>query len=338
LKEALKMTTPNISFEHRSVASSDEHRALGVDHVFTGDLRIQAKEVLSTMLAQKRFTPVMEILQKDPSLALETIPVKSNKKRRDPERIDFPFACVEIGFADGIEFAIQHGYPINKMSPGRETLLAFAIRVHYLHRENSSVVSLLLSMGADPNISTPYFSGRGRNLLVLMQKTLNGIAHGIKPNFELLNALLDAKVDVKPFDSERICPLSELVKYNDEWKDVAIRPQLTQFMDRLVKAGCNVNSRSGPRLYTPIEVAVNELNIHGIVALVRLGAEPKVSNKSLFEFMARSRALKDAIPLVQSALMERTIAISLSSIASNPAPIDSPQSENQPRRRRMSGI
>jgi hypothetical protein len=344
------MTTSNQPIERPNFASTSDTLMSSDKHVFTGEQRIEAKKALFSMLTRGKFAGVLQIIQKDPSLSLETIPWHSESFSFacNSRELDFPFLCLETGCQDGYVFAIQHGYPVNKSLYTGDTLLNLAIYKYFLNDTNDSDIELLLSLGADPNINSP------SSFAQVMNRSFSRSwgPKMPKPNFRMLNAMLDAHVNLKYCDSF-LCPLSYVVQ-STAWMNVSIHPQLTQLMARLVKEGCDVGAKSGSEQLTPLERSIEMIApIQAIVALVRLGADPKVrqpwskkavrddvneNSLSLLDVMARYPELRDHIPLVQSAIMERTIATSLSSSMPAQASDENPKPENQSRRRRMGGV
>jgi hypothetical protein len=313
------------------------HASKTLTPVFTGEQRLKAQEMLSSLLSEGRFIGVMQLINKDPTLALGTIPIKSEEyDGLGSGDVDFAFACIKRNHTAGYIFAIQHGYPINKVLPVGETLLSLAV-TQYSGGKNGSDIGLLLSMGADPNIANPDSAITGGNFALVMERSFPDRRRELSnPNFAPPSSMLDARVNVK-YPERFLCPLS-LVTLSNGWEHPELRTQLTKFMIKLTKAGCDVDFKSGTPLATPLQRAVARENILVVLALIRLGAKPEIAGTNLLEHMASSAALRDHIPAVQSAIMERTIATSISSTASPPAAIESSKPTDPPRRRRMGAV
>jgi ankyrin repeat protein len=335
--------------------TSDRLEPLNLTPVFTGEQRLQAQELLSSMLTKKNFAGVTELIKKDPTLTLETIPV-TTKRFESIYQLDFPFACIDHGYVDGVVFAIQHGYPINKILPTGETLLSHAV-THYSSQRHvqwneqkrdpldGSVIRLLLSMGADPNIPRPDNSMNRSNFAWFM---LSNHSESLAPDLTTANAFLDAGADVR-YSNKFLCPLSIAVVASG-WYDSSTCSPLIEFMTRCVKAGAEIDSLSGGFSSTPLQRATGRENINAILALVRLGAKPEVRGKSLIEHLESCPpSVRKHIPDIQNAIIEGTIANQIAlmertisaSLAANPPPETikgNTSIEPRTSRRRMGGI
>ena len=91
--------------------------------VFVGDQRAKARALLASKIVEQHVMAVMQLVNKDPSLALGTVPMTlTNGGVARVEELDFAFACLMHDVTPGVMFAVTAGFPVDTPNgAGRHT-------------------------------------------------------------------------------------------------------------------------------------------------------------------------------------------------------------------------
>lgn len=301
--------------------------------VFVGEQRAKAVSMLAASIAEHRAVAVMQLVNKDPSLVFETLPIPA--RAGPPVQTEFPLACLRHGLAAGYSFAVSRGFNVNELLQDETTTLLQAALAQTATRNCEADISLLLGMGADY-----------RNMTSL--DALYGVmAASFPPKSDkhapgAVAMLLDAKVDFA-YPSSYMCPYSVLVS-SGGWGVPETAVTLTKTMARFVKSGLSLERKTGAPAQTPLQRALGSKNGEAVIALIRVGAKSgpeQLNGKDLFDLM-RAHGLEEFKPAVQAALMDSHIS---QQARTNPAPSQQPTgqpADAQPpaslRRRRLGTI
>lgn len=301
--------------------------------VFLGEQRAKALKVLGAAVADAKVVSVMQLFNKDPSLAFETLDVPSEG---GVEQLEAPLACLRYGISGGYVFAVARGFPVDALLQNETTtLLQEALSLGGRNRSSEADVSLLLSMGANWKAMV--------NHEPLYAVVANAFpAKGGKFSPGVVGMLLDAKVDFA-YSPEFKCPYSVLVAC-EGWKKPDTAAVLAKTMARFVKAGLDLDRPTGSPVQTPLLRAIGSKSVEALVALVRMGVRTSadvLNGRDLFAMM-NANGMSDSLPLVQTALMESQISRAAAAhAASVPPAADSAPSEAQApvtRRRRLGAV
>jgi hypothetical protein len=298
----------------------------GATTPFVGDQRIKARNLLATKVQERQVMAVMQLVNRDPSLALDTVPMAlASGGVSRVEEVDFAVACIQHDLAPGYVFAVSHGYDVNK--PMHDGLCMLDIAVSQISLGGAEAhVSLLLALGADPNgVSTPGLKFGGTFSLAMSNayQAKQPVHHS-----SVITMLLDAKV-TPSYPPVYKCPIS-LVIAAGGWDDKSKAAEHTHMMARLVKAGAPLDQASGSPRLTPLQFCLGSKNGAALEAVVRLGcnvSSDTLKGKDLFAEMD-ANGLAEFKPAIQRALMERviaqgrntTVAATITDDASNEAP------------------
>jgi hypothetical protein len=316
---------------------SSEQRASAPARVFDGEQRVKALALLAAAVAEQRVMAVMQLVNKDPSLAFETlqIPLRGTTGGQTTP-VEFPLACLRAGLSAGYVFAISRGFGVDSLLQNESTtLLQDALGQGGAGRNCEADLSLLLSMGARPQAMPSQES-----LYAVVADAFP--AKSDKHSIGAIAMLLDAKVDFA-YPSTYKCPYSVMVGAHG-WGNPDIASSLTRLMARFVKAGLSIERATGAPAQTPLQRALGSKNGDAVVSLLRLGAKsgPEVLNgKDLFALMD-AQGLEQFKPGAQAALMESHISRSTAkaAAAAPAAPSDASESVPAPasRRRRLGAV
>lgn len=287
--------------------------------VFTGEQRVKALSVLAQSIFEHKVMAVLQLVNKDPSLAFETLEMPAAVLSNATQRVEFPLACLQRGLTPGYLFAISRGFPVDQLLQNETvTLLQAAMHAHgSASRDSSADVSLLLGLGAQPNAMV--------SKVALYEALVGAYPRGTDAHSPgVVNMLIDAKCDFG-YPDDIDSPFNVLVATGG-WKDAATTVEITKTMARLVKAGIDPGKRTGTPRKSPLETAIGLSNGGAIVALIRIGAPTgpeALKGRDLLEVMRSYSKLQEFLPLVQAALMESHISKcereSASTAASSPA-------------------
>lgn len=272
--------------------------------------------MLANAVTEHRVLTVMQLLNKDPSLAFESVQVPVDVNMRLTSAVEFPLACLRKQITPGYLFAIARGFPVDSLlQDGTTTLLNTAVEAS-LHRDVSAEISTLLALGAKPQ-SMP-----ARNALYAIASTAFATPSKSE-RAATISMLLEAGASFT-YDSEFLCPFSLMVT-SKCWKEPAAVEPLMKLMVRLFKSGLNLERATGSPAMTPLQRALGIKAGVAVIALVRLGAKTdpaSLGGKDLFSSMT-ANGLGDMVPDAQRAVMDVQIAsaarIEASDTASNAA-------------------
>jgi hypothetical protein len=307
--------------------------------VFVGEQRARARTLLASKIVERQVSSVMQMLNKDPSLALDTLPVRltSGGVSRVVE-MDFPVACLTHDLGACVILAVNAGYDIDKADQRGWTLVDHAVA----RMSTSSIeteLALLLSMGANPHKPTSNATQETSDYPGLFASAMMQ-AYPVKdkdakrevrhPN--VIAMLLDAGAN--PVYSSRFkCPINLIIN-SSGWGEKDVAADHMRMMGRLLKAGASLDKLSGSPQLNPLRAALASKNGDGLVALVRLGVDVSnaaMNGSDLFDVMD-ARGLGEWKPQMQAALMERTIA----QVTAASGPVAPAESDAKvPLRRRM---
>ena len=308
--------------------------------VFVGDQRGKARALLASKIVEKQVMSVMQLVNKDPSLALGTVPMTlTNGGVARVEEVDFPFACLINDLTPGVMFAVSAGYPVDNPNGAGRSLLEVAVsRMAYGGSETN--VGLLLALGANPNGTATMTDDFGGTFSSAMQQAYP-VSGQTEQHPGVIAMLLDAKAD-PVYGAAFKCPASILVTAHG-WADASKVADLTKMLARLVKAGLPLDRPTGSPLMTPIQLALGKKNGNALVALVRMGAtvtSEHLKGKDLFALM-HANGLNEFGPAIQGAMMERVIAKATgpsSPAVAGPAPVGEDSDAPARARRRLGAI
>jgi hypothetical protein len=257
--------------------------------------------MLAAAIVERRVITVMQLVSKDPSLALDTVALPT--KSGDTEAAqDFAAACLGNDITAGVIFAVNHGYDASGL------LVPALNKMACSGFSAESDIGMLLAMGADPNCVTPTADDPGVLARAVSLAYPSDDKAGKPQHPGLVTMLLDAKAN-PVWPSEINSALCTLVLAAG-WQDPTKASEHTKQMARLVKAGAPIDERCGPMRMTPLDLALGKKSALAIITLVRLGCNvdpsARVSNKDLMELFD-SLKLSEYKPLLQDALMERRI-------------------------------
>ena len=296
--------TPNLLFSE--VPSPDSTKP-----VFKGAQRDMAKALLASSISEQRLMAVMQLVNKDPSLAFETLQVADLPGSNRTAPYEFPLACLRHRLSAGYVFAVGRGFSVDApLQDGSTTLLQQAIAQCSAEQSGEADLSLLLAMGAKTSAMPDQDA--------LYSVVANAFPAGGDRHYPgAVNMLLDAKVDFA-YDPSFKCPYTALVD-TAGWTVSLAAAALTKTMARFVKAGLSLERKTGSPKMTPVQRALGKKNGDALVSLIRVGAktDPQSLGKDLFEVM-RAQGLEPFIPVVQSALMEAHISFSSKAQAAAP--------------------
>lgn len=326
---------PSVNFLSPAVAVPTAHKP-----VFEGAQREKVKTLLATKIVERQVISVLQLVNKDPSLALESVPlnVMAGGVGR-LENIDFAFACLEHGVMPGYIFAVNAGYDIDKPNAAGFSLLEVA--ASKIQHGSEKDLGVLLSMGANPN-GLPGGDRSYPGVFATAMQQAYPLAMGAAQHPGVISILLDAKAN-PTYSSSIKCPLTILV-CADGWNDAARVAEMTKMMVRLVKGGCSPDARSGSPSLTPLERVIGQHKGAALVSLIQVGADTSagaLKGKDLFDLMA-SNKMNGYLPDVQSALMEMKIAkikaAANLSMGQGQAQVEAEPCESARPRRRMGSI
>lgn len=301
--------------------------------VFRDEQRTKALTLLATAVAEQRVMVVMQLVNKDPSLAFESISVPLKGGGTTGHAVEFPLACLRNGITPGYLFAIGRGFAVDTpLQHETTTLLQETLTLGGKGRALEADVSLLLSLGATVGAMVskePLYSVLA-DAFPAKSKVHNGGA---------VSMLLDARVDFVYPDSF-MCPYSVLVATGG-WDSQESASALTRMMAKFVKAGVSIERSTGMPRQTPLMRALGSKNGEAVAALVRLGADSspaRLNGKDLFTLM-EAQGLEQFKPLVQAALMESRISqIARTQDAAMAAPCAATSAETPVNRRRLRAV
>jgi len=313
--------------------------------VFIGEQRLKAQALLSSAISEHQLMTILQLINKDPSLALGSVPMKmvAGGVARI-EETDFATACLLNDIPAGYVFAINNGYSVDTLDATGHSLLDLAVTKIQAGTAITHV-GLLLSMGANPGVGAePSETLAGLFSSAMQQAYPSAKGQSLKSNLPsrriqgegVISMLLSAKANpVYPPNFK--CPISILVS-SEGWSQPDHAADLTMMMVRLVKAGCSPDRHTGSPLMSPVQLAIGSRNGDALVTLVRVGAKTSseaLKGKDLFGLM-ETHGLSEFKPAVQSALMEQTIARAVGSVSTS---LTNANDENKfSSRRRMSAI
>lgn len=324
------------------LSATSETGALVVP-LFQGDQRERARALLAAKIMERQVMSVLQLVNKDPSLALATVPLKlTNGGVSRIEEVDFAFACMQNDILPGCVFAINAGYSIDTTNSNGRSLLDLAIS-KMVNGGVEPTVGMLLAMGIDPNGASNLTETEPGTFAIAMQhayppaiKTKSGLSESKTQHPGVITMLLDAKAN-PVYPSNFKCPILILVG-SDGWSDPVVAAEHTMMMARLVKGGSSLNRASGSPLMTPLQLALGSKNGNAIVSLIRVGADATsvaLKGKDLFA-LVDAHNLQEFKPAIQSALMERVIAKSVGTGPSSAKKSD--DGTGEPRQKRRMGV
>ena len=281
--------------------------------VFEGEQRAKALALLASAVAEQRVMMAMQLVNKDPSLAFETlqIPLRGTIGGQT-EAVEFPLACMRSGISAGYVFAIAHGFGVDTLMQNESTTLLQAALGHGGGGRNGEAdLSLLLSMGAKTQAMPSQES-----LYAVLADALP--TKSDKHSFGAVLMLLDAKVDFA-YPTTFKCPYSVVVGAGG-WTSPETASALTRLMARFAKAGLSIERRTGVPAQTPLQRALGGKNGDAVVSLIRLGAASgpeELNGKDLFGLMD-AQGLEQFKPVAQAALMESHISRASAKAAAAP--------------------
>lgn len=269
--------------------------------LFVGEPRSKALRLLAGAVSEQRLMAVMQLVQKDPSLAFEMLPMPIGRESAQTRSVEFSLACLRAGLAAGYIFAITRGFAVDTPLQDESTTLLQAACELQATRDCSADVSNLLAMGASPSI--------------IPHHVMYAVVHAAFPSGSTQHApgplamLLDAKANFA-YSAEYMCPYSVLVNTKG-WDDAETAAALTKMAARFVKGGLDLDRKTGGPPQTPLMRAVGSKNGPAAIALIRVGAKcsPEVLNgKDLFALMS-ANGLEEFKPAAQAALMDAHISM-----------------------------
>lgn len=301
--------------------------------VFVGEQRAKAISMLASSISEHRALAVMQLVNKDPSLVFETLPIPA--RAGPPVPTEFPLACLRHGLAAGYSFAVSRGFNVDELLQDETTTLLQAALAQTATRNCEADISLLLSMGADY-----------RNMTSL--DALYGVMAAAFPPKSDKHApgavamLVDAKVDFA-YPTSFMCPYSVLAN-SGGWAVPETAVTLAKTMARFVKSGLSLERKTGSPSQTPLQRALGCKNGEAVIALIRVGVKSgpeQLNGKDLFDLM-RAQGLDEFKPAAQAALMDSHIS---QQARANSAPSQPPASQTTDaqapaalRRRRIGAI
>ncbi|MFK4705753.1 hypothetical protein ABIC83_002592 [Roseateles asaccharophilus] len=297
---------------------------------FDGEQRKKALALLASSIAEHKAVSVMQLVNRDPSLAAEILDMPVSAVSAQTVPVEFPLACLRAGISAGYVFAISRGFPVDKLlQNGTTNLLQAAISHRAGDRTTEADVSLLLSMGADPAAMPSQDA-----LYTAVASAFPHKEEVIHP--EVVSMLLDAKANFS-YDSKTLCPASVLVR-SGRWNKEEGAHEMTKLLAKIKRSGVDLDRKTGSPLLTPLQRAVAMKSGRAIMALIRVGAKSgpeQLGGKDLFQVL-ESAGLQVIVPEVQAALME-------SQISRSTAGVDLPQvtasaAPANPRSRRIGAI
>lgn len=301
--------------------------------VFVGEQRAKAIAMLASSIAEHRAVAVMQLVNKDPSLVFEKLPIPG--RSGPPHPTEFPLACLRHGLAAGYTFAVSRGFNVDDLLQDETTTLLQAALAQTATRNCEADISLLLAMGADY-----------RNMTSL--DALYGVMAAAFPPKSDKHApgavamLLDAKVDFA-YPTSYMCPYSVLVN-SGGWGVPETAVTLAKTMARFVKCGLSLERKTGAPAQTPLQRALGCKNGEAVIALIRVGAKSgpeQLNGKDLFDMM-RAQGLEEFKPAAQAALMDAHISHQARANPASAQPAAAQAGDAQPpssvRRRRLGAI
>lgn len=277
-------------------------------------------------IGEKRAVTVLQLLNRDPSLALEKVSIKISQggSAREVQQ-DLAVACINHDLTAGYMFAVGRGYdPTKLLQPALVKMASTGVSAE-------SDIGVLLAMGADPNAAEPTVDDPG---VFAKAMSLAYPPDKVSQSPGLISMLLDAKAS-PVFPDAVNCPLTTLV-LTGGWDDAEKRREHLMQMVRLVKAGLPVDRATGSLRLKPVALAIGKKNGHALVGLVQLGcsvdADALPGKKDLYQVM-EANGLQDFKPMVQEALMARQIAKAKKEAAASGAADPAASEAPRPRRR-----
>jgi hypothetical protein len=263
---------------------------------FVGEQRSKVLQLLASAVSEGRVVTLMRTLARDPSLALEQLPMK-------PAPLDLAVACMTHDILPGAVFAVQQGFDPSKLLVPALNQLA---KGESGSANVDATMATLLAMGADPttlSASSPSDPG-----FFYKAMTLAYPAEKAQHSSKLISMLLDAGCSPR-YHASLNCPLTILSKTGGWDGDPKGAEELTFAMIRLVKAGAPT-SRQDPSKPSPIAIAVGKRTPEVLLGLIRAGYDVGQAElggtMDLYELLS-ANSLADYKPQVQQALMEREI-------------------------------
>ncbi|MEJ6002737.1 hypothetical protein [Paucibacter soli] len=270
---------------------------------FVGDQRKKAVSFLVSAISEQRLLSVMQLVNKDPSLAFEVLPMPIQAGTLQTAPVEFPLACLKAGLSAGYVFAISKGFDVDQLLQHETTnLLQTAISLGSTGRGNPDPdLSLLLSLGANP-AAMPSKDA----LYTAVSNAFPAKSSVFNPGAVAM--LLDAKADFG-YSSDIQCPFSIMVM-SGAWESDAGAAAITKLMAKLVNAKLDPNRQTGVPPMSPLMRALGQKSTPAVIALLRIGAstEPEhLKGKEFFKLL-EANGLRDLAPQVQAAMMEAQIS------------------------------
>lgn len=290
--------------------------------VFQGAQRADAIAALGRCIAERRTQTILQLLDKDPTLVHEVIPVPASGIGLNGviQHMEFPLACLAHGISAGYLFALQNGLPPDTlMQDGTTTLLQSALSLSSANRPMIADISLLLGMGASPSsmpsndclhaVVNAAFDRRGLN----------------EQGLATVSMLLDARFDFN-YSASMPSPFQIIVR-SAGWETDEGSLRMTKTMARFAKAGVDINRSTGEPKTTALLTAIGTSNRPAVLSLIHLGAKttPDALLGRDLSVALEDAKLQDLIPEARAAMMQATMSSVVSPTPAPPAAVPAAQ-------------
>lgn len=261
-----------------------------------GESRFKILSLLSTAIVSGRLVAVTQILQKDPSLLVET-PKSSDSKAEMPI-----ISAIKNGIDCLIPLAIAQNWDINSRCFNNQNLVEMAV-----HSDNPNLLSTALLHGA--SVSCPRdIEEEGVELIdfVINQlaKTKSNDLTRVQNQVRIAHILLDS--GAPPTGTSLTSALPTIVK--TDWSAIAstLSLEIGFIFRAMTSKGANIDMKfHGQSL---ISMAIGAKNSQVVELLVMQGCDiSKSALKGDLIDMMMNAQLADAVPNVANMLMQRTL-------------------------------
>lgn len=268
--------------------------------VLLGEQRGSVLASLARCIAEMRVVTVLQILDKDPSLAAEMVPMQLPGGVIRP--MEFPLACLDAGLSAGYMFALQNGFDPNaRLQNGTTTLLQAAIECSSPRRPMDTDICLLLACGASPAQMVS-----NNDLHALMSATFPA---GQRPGAaSAVSMLLDAKADFT-YEPGLDSPYQVLIK-SGAWSNERDAVRMVELMARFKRAGVDIDRETGSPRAVALHTAIMTRNKFAVRGLIHLGAsiDPKHFYGREVSELLEDAGMRDIVPEVREAVMAATMS------------------------------
>ena len=268
-------------------------RRVQSEPVLIGAQRQQVIAELGRCIADLRTVTVLQILNKDPSLARERMPV--GLAGGVQVEMEFPLACLHSGLSAGYLFALQNGFEADRVLSTGCTLLEEALNRVSQRSSMEHHICLLLAAGcsAQAVVSPDCYQPLLANAL-----SFN------KQGTATISMLLDARANFQ-YSADLQSPFHAVISAPG-WTDNETAAEYLKLMARFMKSGCDINRPSGSPKVTPLMHALGIGNPYAVRGLVHLGAStnPADLNGRELSTILESINLSQWVPSIREAVMQ----------------------------------